>query len=101
RPFAGQHAVADLDVDGNELAGFVAATGANGDDFTLGRLLLGGVGNDDASGRLRLGVDALDDNAVVKRTKLHGVLHKLLSDSSFCEKGTGKIPRGTLREPHL
>src|SRR5215203_904106 len=77
-PLAEQHAVADLDVDRNELAGFVAATRANSDDFALGRLLLGGVGNDDASGRLRLGVDALDDDAVVKRTKLHGILHKQL-----------------------
>jgi len=40
----------------------------------LGGLLLGGVGNDDAAGRLFLGIDALDDDAVVKRTKLHGVL---------------------------
>src|SRR5215203_2563804 len=78
RPFAEQHAVANLDVDWDELACFVAATRANSDDFTLGRLLLGGVGNDDAAGRLRLGVDALDDDAVVKRTELHGILHKSL-----------------------
>src|SRR6478672_11347515 len=64
RPFAEQHAVADLDVDGNELAGLVAATRADGDDFTLRRLLLGGVGNDDASGGLRLGINTLDNNTV-------------------------------------
>ena len=31
-PFAKQQAVADLDLDGDELARLVAATGANGDD---------------------------------------------------------------------
>src|SRR4029079_10944772 len=101
RPLAEQHAVADLDVDGDELAGFVAAAWANSDDFTLGRLLLGGVGNDDAAGRLRLGVDALDDDAVVKRTKLHGILHKLLVRLIFLTEGRRQDPRDALREPHL
>jgi len=57
-----------------EIAGLVAAAGADGDDLALGGLLLGGVGNDDAAGRLFLGIDALDDHAVVKRAKLHGIL---------------------------
>src|SRR5438552_13225991 len=74
RPFAEQDAIADLDVDGDELAGLVAAARTDGDDLALGRLFLGGVRNDDAAGRLLLGIDALDDDAVVKRTKLHGVL---------------------------
>src|SRR5271166_4231408 len=74
RPFAEQHAVADLHIDGDQLAGFVAAARADGDDLALGGLLLGGVGDDDAAGRLFLGIDALDDDAVVKRTKLHGIL---------------------------
>src|SRR5437763_925446 len=60
-PFAEQHAVADLQIDGDQLAGFVAAARADGDDLALGGLLLGGVGNDDAAGRLFLGIDALDD----------------------------------------
>src|SRR5262245_5960256 len=74
RPFAEQHAVADLDVDGDQLAGLVAAARTHRDDLALGGLFLGGVGNDDAAGGLLLGIDALDDDAVVKRTKLHGVL---------------------------
>src|SRR6516165_868871 len=74
RPFAEQHAIADPHVDGDQLAGIIAAARANGDDLALGRLLLGGVRDDDAAGRLFLGIDALDDNAVVKRTKLHDVL---------------------------
>src|SRR6266699_3375959 len=87
RPFAEQHPVADLDVDGDELAGLVAADGANRDDLALGGLFLGGVGNDDAAGGLHFGIDALDDNAVVKRTKLHDVLLKLLTEFKICIGG--------------
>src|SRR6187401_3158621 len=50
RPFAEQHAVADLDVDWDEFAGLVAATGANSDDLALGWLFLRGVRNNDAAG---------------------------------------------------
>src|ERR1700746_2377020 len=49
-PFAEQHAVADLDVDGDQLAGLVAATRSNGDDFTFRGLLLRGVRDDDTAG---------------------------------------------------
>src|SRR5262245_10376537 len=73
-PFAEQDAVADLEIDWDQLAGLVAAAGADRDDLALARLLLGGVGDDDAAGGLLLGVNALDDDAVVKRTKLHGDL---------------------------
>src|SRR5579864_253593 len=71
RPFAEQNAVADLDVDRNELAALVAASGSNGDDLALLRLLLGGLGNDYAPGGLCLGIDSLDDDAVVKRSEFH------------------------------
>src|SRR4029079_9770572 len=54
RPFAEQHALANLQIDLNELAGFVAAPRADGDDLALRGLLLGGVGDDDAAGGLRL-----------------------------------------------
>src|SRR6516164_8936564 len=73
-PLAEQHAVADLHVDRDQLAALVAAAWADGDDLALGGFLLGGVGDDDAASRLFLGIDALDDDAVVKRTKLHGIL---------------------------
>src|SRR5947208_5566284 len=66
RPLAEQHALADLEVDRDQLAGLIAAARPHGDDLALARLLLGGVGNDDAAGRLRLGIDALDDDAIVK-----------------------------------
>src|SRR4029434_2141466 len=51
-PLAEQHAVADLEVNRDQLAGFVAATRADGDDFALGGLFLGSVGNDDAASGL-------------------------------------------------
>src|SRR6266478_7249840 len=81
-PFTEQDAVADLDVDGDELAALVAAAGSNGDDLALLRLLLGGVGNDDATSGLRLGIDSLDDNAVVKRSEFHRYLLKALTNHS-------------------
>ena len=59
---------------GMSLPALVAAAGADADDFALGGLLFGGIGNDDAAGALLLGIDALDDDAVVKRTEFHGVL---------------------------
>src|ERR1051326_108439 len=69
-PLAEHHGIAGLDVDRNELAGLVAAAGTDGDDFAFLRLLFCGVGNDDAALGLRLGIDTLDDHAVVQRTEL-------------------------------
>src|SRR6266567_7364528 len=71
RPFSEEHPVAHLDVDGDELAGLVASARAYGDDFALLRFFLGRVWNDDAACRLLLGLDALDDDAVVKWTEFH------------------------------
>ena len=78
RPLAEQHAVADLEVDRDQLAGFVAAPRAHGGDFALRGLFLGTVRNDDAASGLLFGVDALDHDAVVKRTEFHGILLKFL-----------------------
>src|SRR3979409_781543 len=74
RPLAEQHAVADLEVDRDQLAGLVAATRADGGDFALRGLFLGAVWDDDAASGLLFGVDALDHNAVVKRTEFHAIL---------------------------
>src|ERR1700754_2911810 len=49
RPLAEQHAVADLEVDRDQLAGFVAAARAHGGDFALRGLFLGTLWNDDAA----------------------------------------------------
>src|SRR5207249_3943971 len=74
RPFAEQYPVADFQIDWDELAGLVASAGPDSDDFPLGWLFLGGIRDDDATGALLLGINALDDDAVVKRTKFHAVL---------------------------
>src|SRR6188474_3834069 len=75
-----------LAVDRDQLAGLVAASRADGDHFALRGLFLGGVGNDDAAGGLLLGIDALDDDAVVKRAELHGYPPKLLDSRVFLKK---------------
>ena len=43
RPFAKQNALADFDVDGNELAGLIAAAWPNGNDLALRGLFLSGI----------------------------------------------------------
>src|ERR1700716_3605940 len=73
-PLAEQHAVADLEVDRDQLAGFVTAARTDCRDFALRGLFLGGVRNDNAASCLLFGVDALDHNAVVKRTEFHAIL---------------------------
>src|ERR1700677_4389023 len=78
RPFAEQHAVAGLDVDRNQLAGSSAAAGPDRRDLPLLGLFLGTVGNDDAALGLFLGIDTLDHDTVMQRTKF-GFSH----DSSF------------------
>src|SRR5947209_3786942 len=74
RPFAEQHAVADLEVDRDQLAGFVTAARADGGDFALRGLFLGTVRNDDAASCLLFGIDAFDYDAIVERTELHAIL---------------------------
>src|ERR1700737_1660079 len=74
RPFAEQHAVANLEIDRNELAGFVAATWPDRRDFALGGLFLGTVRNDDAACGFVFGIDAFDHDAVVERTEFHAIL---------------------------
>ena len=66
-------AVTDLDVDRDQLAAFVAAARADGDDFAFLGLLLGGIRDDDAAGSLRFGLDPTNDHPVMERAKFHGV----------------------------
>src|SRR6476619_6022896 len=72
------HDVAFLEVDRDQLAGLGAATRADGGDFALRGLFLGTVRNDDAASGLLFGVDALDHDAVMKRTEFHGLLLSML-----------------------
>src|SRR5207247_1540502 len=83
RPFSEEHPVAHLDVDGDELAGLVASARAYGDDFALLRFFLGRVWNDDAACRLLLGLDALDDDAIVKWTEFHDLPPNRLCSLAF------------------
>src|SRR5436190_10154787 len=71
RPFAEQNAVADLEIDGDDFSGLIAAAWTDGDHLSLRRLLFGGVRNDDSTCALTVGFDARNYHAVVKRPKLH------------------------------
>src|SRR5260370_23252316 len=51
RPLAEQDAVADLEIDRNQLAVFVTPARTEREDFALRRLFLGSVRNDDAACR--------------------------------------------------
>src|SRR6201985_1078772 len=81
RPFAEQHAVADLEVDRDQLAGLVAAAGADCRDLTLRGLFLGRVGDDDAALGLLFGVDTLDHDTVMQRTEF-GFSHDVSLDTA-------------------
>src|SRR6195256_6426509 len=74
RPLAEQHAVADLEIDRDQLAGFVTAARTDRRDFALGGLFLGSVRNDDAACGFVFGIHALDHDAVVERTEFHAIL---------------------------
>src|SRR5579885_594027 len=64
--------VSDFDVESTDLAVFENLAVADRDDLSLDRLLSRRVGNDDAAGGGTLLFQALDDDAVMKRTNLHG-----------------------------
>ena len=71
---------------GVELAALVTTARTDRNDLALRGLFLGGVGYDDAAGGLFLGIDALDDDPVVKRAKLHRIpprFHKRLKGLEF------------------
>jgi hypothetical protein len=60
-PLPEENTVAGLDVEGGELAGFIATTGTHSDDLTFLRLLLGGIGDDDAALQLS-GLDLVGES---------------------------------------
>src|SRR5579872_4611665 len=81
RPFPEQHTVAGLHVDFDQLAALVASAGTDGDDLAFLRLLLGGVGNDDAAVGRRVGNDAAQEHAVMQRAEF-GLGHVFLVGAS-------------------
>src|SRR5207253_6808933 len=72
RPFAEQDLVAGLDVERRDRAVVGASAAADGDDFAFLRLFLSRVGNDDPAGGLCFGLDAADEDSVMKRPETHG-----------------------------
>src|SRR5215467_14887305 len=96
RPLAKQHAIADVDIDRDELAGFVTSAGAHREDFALGGLFLGGVGNDDPALGLFLSIDTLDHDSVMQRAESgfsHNVsLCRLACRSSWVENASVSGP---------
>src|SRR5215469_14151860 len=74
RPFSEQHSIADFDVERTEFAVIVSSARPRSNDFAFHRLFLGGIGDDDATCRLLLLLDATDENAILQRSKFHGLL---------------------------
>src|SRR3954467_6172679 len=72
RVFREQDAVPDLDVERTDLAALEDPAVSAGPHLAFGRLLLGGIGDDDAALRLLFLLHALDDHAVLQRPDLHG-----------------------------
>ena len=73
---AEENAVADLDVESDDAAGFVALDRTDGDHLALVGLFTRGIGNDDAEGGGRFSSKTLDDDAVMQRTDLHLLFSK-------------------------
>src|SRR6478735_5613914 len=68
-----QHRLTDVDAERDQFAGGLGAlAGADGEDLALLRLLLGGVGDDQAGCSGLLGLVRLDDDAVIERLQGHG-----------------------------
>src|SRR5690606_5234461 len=79
-PFAEQDAITGFHIERDEFTLLVAGTWASRDDLALLRLLLGGVGNDDAAGRLLLGIEAAHDDTVMEWAEMHAILLAQVSD---------------------
>jgi hypothetical protein len=69
---ADEDAVSLFDVERELLSVIVDFALADGDDFRVHRLFLGGVGDDDPPLARFPVLDALDEDPVVERTNLHG-----------------------------
>ena len=73
--------------------------GTHGDDLTFLRLLLDGIGDDDAAFGLLFALEALDHDAVVQRSKCH-VVSFLFWAGGFADRdgsrGKGLSKKGSL-----
>src|SRR5690348_11847170 len=96
---AEQHLVAGLDTHRAHLAVFLDLAGAHGDHFALDRLLGRGIWDDDAAGGFGFRLQALDDHAVVQRTKLHGLTPPCLSEEKTPLPSPWTVSTRTQRVP--
>src|SRR5262249_41611366 len=88
---ADENPVPLLDVERELLAFLVDLSLADGDHFGLHRLLLGGVGDDDAPLPDLGGLESLDENTVVKRSNLHSFPPMTCAGSEFLSKNGRRI----------
>jgi hypothetical protein len=70
-PLAEENPIVRLDIDRDEFPRLVTPAGADRDDLALLRFFLGGIRNDDALRGFRLGIETLDHESIVERTKFH------------------------------
>jgi hypothetical protein len=70
-PLPNKDPVPSFHVERDQLALLIPRSGTRGDNLAFLRLLLCGVGNDDAAGGSLLGIDAAHEYAVVQRTEMH------------------------------
>jgi hypothetical protein len=68
---AKQHLVTDGNGDGASLAAVQQASGTDGNDGATLRLFLGAVRQDDSASGGFLGVQGLNNNAIIKRIQFH------------------------------
>src|SRR6185436_8807402 len=69
RPFAKQHPVAGLDVEGLDLAILASCSRSDGKNFPFHRFFRGGIRDDDPPGGFGLGIDTPDQDPVVQWTQ--------------------------------
>src|SRR5262252_1971083 len=86
---AEQHAIADFDVDRDQLAVVIALAGPDRNDLALIGLLCSVVGDNDAGSGLALIVQALDDHAIVQGTNLHS--HRLSIYKALIRNGNRSL----------
>src|SRR4051812_15913688 len=73
RPFAEEHGVADGDVDGGDPAPVIASAGPDGDDLSLLRLFLNGIGYDNTALGLLVSFEPPYGDPIMQRAKCHGM----------------------------
>lgn len=85
-PFSEKDTVAFFHVKLAKAAVIIACAGTDGNDFAFGGFLCRGIGDDDPARCLSVFFYALNNNAVMQRTKFHNVSHYLKVDEFSTHK---------------